>query len=177
MEQRYETIERLRRGINIIETNKKSGFRSGLVGVLSFIIGVIAWIVALIVSWNLIDLIWILKGIVSFFIACFSAGVVGGIVVMLFDAPDYSSEVEEVFRRVCGFPINSYDKKQLYEIIELLESGQAGSFKEATSIVRTMKQHEQLLSQSQKMQQELERQTREMKKIKQESKEIKNELE
>ena len=139
--------------------------------------GVVAFIVVLIISWNLVDIFWLLKAIISLPIACISAGIVAGIFTNMFDAPGLSSEEKEEFHRICGFPIDSYNKKQLYKIIELLESGQADSFKEATNIIRTMTQHEQLLSGNQNMQRQLERQTKELKKIKQENKEIKSEME
>lgn len=196
MEQKSELIERLKKGLAIMDEYEQQNTRfdklnnkaEGLGCFAGLVIAIIAWFI----SFNSFDFHIIINFIISTIIAYF-AFLIGSVIFgVTFDKsyskqPDGMDVIEEQkkdletkFRRVCGFSIDKYVKYQMHEIIDLLESGEADSFKEAASIIRSTGQHNQILEENRKLKQQLELTekslTRELKESKKELKESKREL-
>lgn len=91
--------------------------------------------------------------------------------------------LEEEFKTVCGFPIQKYDKENIHRMIELLESGEADTFKEAANITRSIDQHNKLLEENRMLnerlastEKSLSKQETEFKKMKKQNKNLKNKM-
>lgn len=64
-------------------------------------------------------------------------------------------QLKDSFKRICGFSIDQYEPIQMDQIIELLESGEADTWKEALLIIRTINQHIQLMEENKKLEDKL----------------------